>query len=59
LLLSEFGRSQYWLQDWIAEDLSQLGPLTLMRQEQTQSDSGNLDLLAASDNTYYLIGMSG
>lgn len=57
LLLSAFGRSEYRLQDWIAEDLSQLGlgPLKLVHQEQTQSGGGNLDFLAAADDTYYSI----
>src|SRR6202007_1388161 len=47
VLLSTFGRSEYWLQDWLAADLSRLGlgPLTLVHQELTQSGGGNLDLL--------------
>ncbi len=57
VLLSAFGRNEYWLQDWLAHDLSRLGlgPLTLVHQEQTQSGGGNLDLLAAADDTYYSI----
>lgn len=57
MLLSAFGRSEYWLQDWIAQDLSRLGlgSLKLLHQEQTQSGGGHLDLLAAADDTYYSI----
>jgi hypothetical protein len=57
VLPSVFGRSEYWLQDWIAENLSQLGlgPVTLVHQEQTQSGGHNLDLFAAADGTYYSI----
>lgn len=57
VLLSAFGRNEFWLQDWLAADLSRLGlgPLALVHQEQTQSGGGNLDLLAAADHTYYSI----
>ena len=56
-LLNTFGSNEHWLQDWIANDLSRLGlgPLTLVHQEQTQSGGGNLDLLAAAQETYYSI----
>lgn len=57
VLLSSVGRSEHWLQDWLAADLSRLGlgPLTIVEQEQTQTGGGSLDLLAASDDTYYSI----
>ncbi len=57
VLLNSFGRNEFWLQDWLAHDLSRLGlgQLTLVHQEQTQAGGGNLDLLAAADDTYYSI----
>ncbi|WP_315773599.1 hypothetical protein [Rhodococcoides kroppenstedtii] len=55
--LDKVGRDEHWLQDWLAEDLTRLGlgELRTVEQEQTQAGGGSLDLLAASDDTYYSI----
>ncbi|QOW00160.1 hypothetical protein RCF27_07085 [Rhodococcus pyridinivorans] len=55
--LNSLGRNEHWLQDWLAEDLTRLGlgNLTTVEQEQTQAGGGSLDLLAASEDTYYSV----
>lgn len=55
--LKEVGVTEFWLQDWLASDLSRLGlgPITLVRQEQAQAGGGSLDILAESSGTFYSI----
>ncbi|MDI9940327.1 hypothetical protein QM806_33680 [Rhodococcus sp. IEGM 1351] len=57
VLLNSIGRNEHWLQDWLAEDMSRLGlgSLKIVEQEQTQAGGGSLDLLAASEDTYYSV----
>lgn len=55
--LKDLGVTEFWLQDWLAKDLSRLGlgPLSLVRQELAQAGGGSLDILAESSGTYYSI----
>ncbi|MBB0994351.1 hypothetical protein G6010_00535 [Dietzia sp. SLG510A3-3B2-2] len=55
--LKEVGVTEFWLQDWLASDLTRLGlgPLSLVRQEQAQAGGGSLDILAEASGTYYSI----
>lgn len=55
--LREINRNEHWLQDWLCADLERLGlgQLRLVEQEQNQVSGGQLDILAASGDTYYSI----
>lgn len=55
--LRQLNRNEHWLQDWLCADLERLGlgQLRLIEQEQNQVSGGQLDILAASGDTYYSI----
>jgi len=46
--LKDLGKNEFWLQDWLCDDLTRLGlgELKLVEQEQTQVGGGHLDILA-------------
>ncbi len=55
--LRDLRYDEIWLQNWLAEDPSRLGPgdVRVLAQELTQTSGGSLDILAADGDTYYSI----
>ena len=53
----DLGVAEHWLQNWLAEDPARLGlgQVTILAQELNQPSGGSLDILAASEDTYYSI----